>query len=382
MTDQRKVLVGALVGALLVAVPAGASTFTVAGSAFADYWWTSSEAARNASQSGWTGLTGFTPEAALKLEADVHESLSFTVRACLSCHGLEVDRVHMDFTPTTFFNVQAGRIGVPFGEMSIRYDPTSHRSVSKPLIYEMGRMAYYGPNAFNLGVVPQPYVETGVVIYGQLQPSETVQLWYGLYGVAGMRGNNDFDFRAMRTPFYVDNNNEPAGGGRLVFTYTPDTPGALLKDLQFGISGMFGRYDAKSTLKYTALGADASLRLGPVTARAEVAFIRADLVRNPRLYRYQLIDTYMDKGGFFVEVEHPIVSWLSTLYRFDVLARKANPLAESLPELTPDSRIYRYTQAFQFLLTDSAYAKASYEYWHPTDFAPFHSVHLGVGGTF
>ena len=60
-----------------------------------------------------------------------------------------------------------GRIGVPFGDISVRYDPTSHRSVSKPLMYEMGRMAYYGREYFNLGVVPQPYVDTGIVAYGQ-----------------------------------------------------------------------------------------------------------------------------------------------------------------------------------------------------------------------
>ena len=381
MTDRRR-LMGALVGALIVALPAGASTFTVAGSAFADYWFTTSEAARNSTATGWTGLTGFTPEAAFKIEADVHEKLSFTVRACFSCHGLDIDRAHLDFTPSTFFNIQAGRIGVPFGEMSIRYDPTSHRSVSKPLIYEMGRMAYYGPTAFNLGVVPQPYVETGVVIYGQLQPTETIQVWYGAYAVGGFRGNNDFDFRAMRTPFFVDNNDEPAGGGRLVFTYSPASPDALLKDLQFGASGMFGRYDAKRTLAYTALGIDASIRLGQVTIRAEAAFIRIDMQRDPRLYRYRLIDTYVDKGGFFVELEHPIFSWLTTLYRFDVLARKGNPLLESLKELSPDSRIYRYTQAFQVLLTDSAYAKASYEYWALTDFPSFHSIHVGIGGTF
>lgn len=383
MTDRLRFIRGLLLGVgltALIAIPASASTVTFAGSAFADYWFTTSEAARRSTPTSFTGLTGFTPEASIKLEADVHETLSFTGRACFGCHGVEVDRVHIDFTPSTYFNVQAGRIGVPFGEMSIRYDPTSHRSVSKPLIYDMGRMAYYGPNAFNLGVIPQPYVETGAVVYGQLQPTETFQIWYGGYVVAGLRGNNDFDFRSMRQPFYVDNNDEPAGGGRLVFTWSPEK--SLLKDVQFGVSGMYGRYDARRTLQYLALGADAQVRVGAVTVRAEVAFIRADLQRDPRLYRYRLIDTYLDKGGGFVEVEHPITSWLTTLYRFDVLARKGNPFIESAKELTPDSRIYRYTQAFQFLLGDAAYAKLSYEYWHLTDFPSFHAVHVGLGGTF
>lgn len=380
MTDRsRRVSLGTLVVAALLAGPAAATDITASGSASVDYWLTTSEAARNRATSGWSGITGFTAEAAFKLEADVHEKLSVTVRACFGCHGLEIDRAHIDYTPSVYFNVQAGRIGVPFGEMSIRYDPSSHRSISKPLIYEMGRMAYYTPNAFNLGVVPQPYVETGAVVYGQLEHKSLV-VWYGGYVVAGLRGNNDFDYRSMRTPFYIDNNDEPAGGGRVVFTVSPNA--SVVKDVQLGASGMFGRYDSRRTLKYTALGLDASARIGSLTLRTEAAFIRVDMQPDPRFYRYRLIDTYMDKGGFFVEAEHPIGSHLMTLYRFDVLARKGNPLLESVPELSPDSRIYRYTQAFQILLSDSVHAKVSYEYWHLTDFPDFHSVHLGFAGSF
>ncbi len=360
----------------LAAAPAHGVSVNVGGSAYIDNWLTTSPSAAKESP------TGITPEAAIKMEVDVHEKLSFSARVCFSCHGLEVDRAHIDFTPTPAFNIQAGRIGVPFGEMSVRYDPTSHRSVSKPLIYDMGRMGYSGRSAFNLGVVPQPYVDSGVVIYGQVWPSENVQLWYGAYVVGGMRGQNDLDFVSMRTVPYLDNNHEPAGGGRMMLTLSSSEPGAFFKDVSFGVSGMHGHYDPDRKRAYTALGADTSLRLGPFTLRSEAAFIRIELIPDPTLYRYQLIDTYLDKGGFFVELEHPLSSILLVLYRFDALYRKGIPLPDSDAEMTPRTRMLRYTLALQVLLSDSTYAKTSYEYCVANIFPSFHSMHVGVGGSF
>lgn len=118
---------------LVVVVATGAATSAIAaatsnvsGSAYIDYWFLST------AQSRQTNLSPFTPEAALKVEIDVHENVSFSARMCFGCHGLEIDRAHLDFTPSPYFNLQVGRIGVPFGEFSVRYDPTSHRTVSKP----------------------------------------------------------------------------------------------------------------------------------------------------------------------------------------------------------------------------------------------------------
>jgi hypothetical protein len=377
MTSGSRFAFGAWLSlSVLVAAPARGASVNVAGSVYVDNWTTTSPSAAKAS------LTGITPEATVKMEVDVHEKLSFSVRVCFSCHGLEVDRAHVDFTPSPAFNIQAGRIGVPFGEMSVRYDPTSHRSVSKPLIYDMGRMGYYGKSGFNLGVVPQPYVDSGVVLYGQVWLGDSVQLWYGGYVVSGMRGENDFDFVSMRTTFYLDNNHEPAGGGRLTLTFSTSEPGALFKDLTLGASAMVGRYDPDRERAYTALGADASLRFGIFTLRSEAAFIRIELNPDPSLYRYELIDTFLDKGGFFVELEHPLGGRLALLYRYDALYRKGIPLPGADPRLSPNSRMLRYTQALQVLLSDSTYLKSSYEYCAMNDFPSFHSVHLGVGGSF
>jgi hypothetical protein len=351
------------------------ATSTVSGSAYIDYWYLNSAQARAAS------LNPVTPEAAIKIEVDVHETVSFSARMCFGCHGLEIDRAHIDFTPSQYFNLQVGRIGVPFGEFSVRYDPTSHRTVSKPLIYEMGRMPYYGRTAFNLGVVPQPYVDTGAVVYGQLWFGEQMQLWYGAYAVAGYKGTNDVDWVSMRTPYYLDNNRFPSVGGRTVLTIS-GTPGSVFRDLTLGVSGMYGAYDPDSKLKYEVFGADMAVRLGPVTLRAEAAWMRMNLDPNAHGYRYNLVDPFFEKGGMYAELEHPIGSHLIMLYRFDLLRRVGSPLPGAVAQMTYDSRILRYTGAAQLLLGESVFLKASYEYYWFTDFEATHSIHVGLGGMF
>lgn len=363
-------------GALVCATAAMAGiSSTVSGSAYIDYWYLSSPEARSAA------LQPITPEAAIKIEVDVHENVSFSARMCFGCHGLEIDRAHVDFTPSQYFNLQVGRVGVPFGEFSVRYDPTSHRTVSKPLIYEMGRMPYYGHNAFNLGIVPQPYVDTGGVVYGQVWFGEAVQLWYGAYAVAGFKGTNDVDWVSMHTPYYLDNNRYPSGGGRVVLTISGRS-GQAFRDVTLGFSGMHGAYDPDATKKYSVFGADAAVRVGPVTLRAEAAWMRMNVDVSAAGYRYQLVDPYFEKGGLYAEVEHPLGSHLIMLYRFDLLRRVGAPLPGDLPQMHYDSRILRYTAAAQVLLGESVFLKTSYEYWYFTDFPAAHAIHLGLGGMF
>jgi hypothetical protein len=381
MTERARGWIQQVVFLVVVVIVGGATSAiasassTVSGSAYIDYWFLSTEESRQ------TSLSPFTPEAALKVEIDVHEKVSFSARMCFGCHGLEIDRAHLDFTPGQYFNLQVGRVGVPFGEFSVRYDPTSHRTVSKPLIYEMGRMPYYGRNAFNLGVVPTPYVDTGAVVYGQIWFGENVQLWYGGYAVAGFKGKNDIDWVSMRTPYYLDNNRFPSIGGRTVLTIS-GAGGSLFRDLSLGISGMHGAYDPEANRKYTAIGVDLALRIGMLTIRSEAAFIALNIDTKAYGYKYELIDPFIEKGGFYTEVEHPIGSHLIVLYRFDMLRRAGVPLPGSLDAMSTDSRIYRYTQALQVLLGESVFLKASYEYWWFNDFQPTHSAHLGVGGMF
>ncbi|MBI3181592.1 MAG: hypothetical protein HYZ28_05575 [Myxococcales bacterium] len=355
---------------------ASAGSVNLSGSAYVDYLGVSGKTAREAS------LSGVTPEIALKVEVDAHEDLSFSGKVCFGCHGLEIDRAQLEYTPKSWLNVQAGRVVVPFGEFAMRYDPSSHPTASKPLPYEMGRMLHHGPTAMNLGVVPTPYVDTGAVVFGQVWWGEQVQIWYGGYAVAGFRGDNDFDFVSSRSLYYVDNNRAPAGGGRLAVTYSAASPGALLKDLSFGASGMYGRYDPALRFSYTAVGLDGSARVGPVTVRAEGALRRTDINPDARGYRYAMVDAFIEKSGFYAEVEHPLGRHLQIVYRLDGLRRAGQPLPGSVAELSPDSQILRYTQGAQLLLGDAVFAKVSYERWWMSDFPEVNVLHAGVGGTF
>ena len=60
----------------------------ISGSAYVDYMNTTSSDARA------SALTGLTPEFALKLDLDATDELSVSVRTCLGCHGIMLDRFH------------------------------------------------------------------------------------------------------------------------------------------------------------------------------------------------------------------------------------------------------------------------------------------------
>jgi hypothetical protein len=229
--------------------------------------------------------------------------------------------------------------------------------------------------------VPQPYVDTGAVVYGQLWFGERVQLWYGAYAVAGYKGNNDVDWVSMHTPYYLDNNRFPSGGGRVVLTLSGQA-GSAFRDLTLGFSGMHGAYDPEAEKKYSAFGVDIALRIGPVTLRAEGAWLRMNLDVTAKGYAYDLVDPWFEKGGFYAELEHPVGSHLILLYRFDLFRRVGTPLPGALPQMSYDSRILRYTGAAQVLLGESVFVKGSYEYWWFTDFPATHAVHVSVGGMF
>ena len=128
----------AAVSALLApAVAPAIEGLIFSGSVFVDYWgFAQQDAAAKSSPQG------IAPMASMKIGADVNDNLSFSAKACISCHGFDFEHVALDYQPRTWFNVQVGRLAVPFGDFSNRVDPSSNRAGSQPLIYDMGRMSY------------------------------------------------------------------------------------------------------------------------------------------------------------------------------------------------------------------------------------------------
>lgn len=354
---------------------AGSNT-TFSGTAYVDYWGMDSKAMAKRSPSGMT------IDAMVKLGVDVNDDLTFTAKACYSCHGIEFDNVMIDWMPSTKLNVQAGRIAIPFGEFSNRVDPSGHKTVAAPLIYDMGRMVFGEKSAMNLGVIPLPYSDTGLMLYGQFFLVQALQVWYGAYATAGFRGGNDLDFVATRSVYYTDNNRVPAGGGRVVVTYASEGRG-LIGDISVGGSFTAGRYDKDARLGYLAWGGDASMQVGRVTLRAEYATRQTDLDPNAS-YPYTLVDRWISKEGWYGEVEFPVPGvdrWVSAALRYDELRRRGTPLSTA-SELSTNSAIQRYTAGLMIIPAPSLYLKVGYEYWTATDFPALNAAHLGFGGSF
>jgi len=367
----------AALAALATAAPARAAEGVIySGSAYVDYWGIpdDEEAAERSPQ-------GMAPAASIKVGMDINDDLSFSAKLCASCHGVDFEHIALDYQPKTWFNVQFGRIAVPFGDFSNRVDPGSYKTASQPLIYDMGRMAYGSRTAMNLGVIPLPYVDTGALVYGIRWLGERIQLWYGIYGVSGLRGSNDLDWMAMRSIPYNDNNRVPAGGARVTMSYASD-PGAFLGDWSIGGSWTGGRYDKDALREYHAWAADATLRFGKLVLRGEYAARRTDLDPDATGYPFVLEDPWYDKEGFYAEAEAPLGRYLAAVYRYDQLRRTGTPLPGAVEGLTADSTFERHSAGVVLTPASSLFVKLSWEFWQTTDFGEFHTYHAGIGGAF
>jgi hypothetical protein len=368
------VAAAALGGARAVAAP----SLQFSGSAYVDSWVIPTQQ-RDGDQVKAPG--GVTIDASMRFGVDVHDTLSFSAKACISCHGIEMDHVVLDWQPKPWFNAQIGRLNVPFGEYGNRGDQSGHKTTSAPLIYDMGRMAYADRTSFNSGVIMLPYVDTGLMLYGQTWLGSLLQIWYSGYAVSGFKGTNDVEWMALRGSAYTDNNKVPSYGGRITVTYSSD-PGAALGDVSLGGSYTGGRYDRAARLQYDIAGADLSIQLWKATLRGEYALRRTALDPAATGYQWTLVDPFFDKRGFYAELEHPLGRYLAMVYRYDKMERLGVPLPGSVAAMTPSSAIERFTAGTVITPASGIYIKLSYEYWKPTSFVVFQSGHVGFGGAF
>jgi hypothetical protein len=336
----------------LLSARALAFDVTFAGSASVDYRYISGPAPQT--NPSPLGIAGLTVEVAQKVVAEVGHGVSFSVKACGGCHGLEVDQAYGEVRFRSFLNARAGRLNVPFGEFTVRHDPTNYSTPSKPLPYAMGDMLLYTREGFNLGVVPAPWVDNGAELFGSVGLGTSTQLDYTVYAVKGFAGDNDLDFARSRT--YVDNNRTPTFGARLVLTND---------DFSVGVSGAAGTYDAKDTLWFMMGGVDLYWRVGAVTLRAEGVARRTDLDPTAQ-YAYRVIDTFMLKAGWYGQVDWQVNPSLTLVLRSDGLLRFGLPLPESTFQQTsasPSAGALRQTVAALWRFNDHFAVKADYEWW-------------------
>ena len=327
---------------------------------------------------------GATVELSLKLAMDFGDKVSASVKVCVACHGLEVGLASFDLRAADELNVRVGRFIPSFGAFPIRHDPANHRTSDKPLPYDMGRMLRL--REWNLGVLPTPWVESGVEVNGTFF-SEHGQVDYALYAVSGPKAGADaadFDFIRSRTPdrYYIDNNSEPSVGGRVAGTVV-----AGWFSMTVGASAMAGRYDPDRHLAFFVGGADLSLQLGRAFLRAEYLLRRTEMAIGDdpdARFRYGpgsdgKYDNFFLKDGFYGELEVPFGD-LEALLRFDGLRRIGNVLAES--DLRSRSAILRYTAALAYRLPGGLRLKTSVEQYDFSDFDDDVALHLGIAGSF
>jgi hypothetical protein len=332
------------------------------------------------------GITfdGFTTELAIKLAVDFTEHFSANIKVCYGCHGFETDMAYVDLRVVDQINFRIGRMNPAFGDFLLRHDPANHRANSKPLPYDMGRMLRL--REWNMSILPAPYVDNGLEINGTQWFGDDVQIDYAGYVVSGFKAGNDaldFDFVLSRSGslYYVDNNSEPAGGGRLALTvnFSDFVSGTL------GVSFMYGHYDPAADLEYHIAGADLYLRFDELAIRVEYLLRRTEFAvgSDPeQRFRYEFDpqDNFFIKDGFYAEAEYPFTDWLEVFYRIDGMRRVGNVPVSS--PLRSTSAILRNTVGANLVVERGLRIKLSGEYWDFTDFDDEVAIHAGVTANF
>lgn len=333
---------------VLSTVVFAADPLTFGASASLDYRWISGP---NPPQNpSLLGINSLGLEVAAKAVVDIGHGTSFTIKACGGCHGLELDQAYGEVLYVDGLNVRAGRINVPFGEFNTRHDVANFVTPSKPLPYAMGDMLFYTSQGFNLGIVPTPFIDNAVEVFGTFSLGSRAQLDYSLYAGKGLAGNNDYDFAASRS--YLDNNRSPAGGARVVLSGG---------DWAFGGSVNAGTYDPKDKLTSVMGGVELYFRIGKVTFRGEGLLRRTELDPAAPGYAYQVIDTFMLKAGWYGQLDFELHRKLILALRSDGIHRFGLPLPGS--DLSPEAGVQRQTVALLFRITENFALKGDYELW-------------------
>jgi hypothetical protein len=212
--------------------------------------------------------------------------LSARVTLCVSCHGVqevaflsrvEVVEAALRVDLSSYMEhwchgmkvaVDAGRLVVPFGAFSSQVNPGVYRTVSTPLIFNMGQRIFN--QDLGVSVLPMPYADTGIDLNVDLPLCDLgtgrITASADMYVINGQQGTSTgIDFLESRN--LLDNNNRAAYGGRL----TIGDP-----YIRFGASATGGSFNDRT---------DPAVPGGPLTYRIYGLDMQA---RYKRLFRCQL----------------------------------------------------------------------------------------------
>lgn len=237
---------------------------------------------------------------------------------------------------------RAGRFVVPFGAFHAMSHPGAYRTVTNPLMFNMGRQV--NRDGGRPPVLPMPYSDEGVDLYAMIPLRNDWKITLDGYAVNGLQGGGP-GVNFTRSRSYADNNHDAGYGARA-------TVGN--KQTRFGGSVMAGRLEDEggTPLNYHLAGADATARLFDNTTRLyfEYAMRRNDSIFGQRQISYGIVSELE-----VLLLERPN---LSALVRYDTLEHR---------DFFGASSIERFTWGFS---TTAAWGTLilNHEHWNfPTD---------------
>jgi hypothetical protein len=252
--------------------------------------------------------------------------------------------------------VEAGRMVVPFGAFSSQVNPGVYRTVSRPLMFNMGQRVYDE----NIGdpVLPMPYSDEGADLNIIVPLFDNVTMGIDAYVVNGLQGSNNISFDDSRD--YVDNNRSPAVGGR--WTVGNST-------LRLGSSIIGGQFNSNSGtgpdnrgLDFLICGADVSYRF------RDILRIQAEFAQRRTQSYYDFAAPLYAKdrvSGWYLESELLLSrdARLSALMRWDQQGQRYGAFdpGSALPSSAFD--VNRLTYGINWTVPGGSLLMLNIEHW-------------------
>ena len=317
--------------------------------------------------------SGFFPDAWVGVSFNNGSAVSGKATACISCHtepgeGSRIElveaSVRLDLAqalclrnPSLRSSLEFGRIVVPFGAFAQQSNPGVYRTVSKPLMYNMGFRVFDE----DLGdpVLPMPYSDEGLVLSLGGDLTDVVKVDWDVYTVNGLQAGADgIDFDLSRD--YVAINSSPSVGTRLTLGSQSLKFGSSLIS---GQSSPTGGVDPNGTnLYYRIYGFDATYRLDDIF-RLQFEYARRDSDRMVGPVHDELTRDHV--AGYYVEGELLLLRArkVSLLVRYDQQDRHSvePPPESSLPG--GNFRVSRFTYGLNFVLPGGSLFMVNHERW-------------------
>lgn len=327
---------------------------------------------------------GFFPQTWVGVDWQSDSPLSARVTACIACHdpgsgdhfALVQASLRLDLTQLAAIHrrghghlsssepspvraaVEVGRFIVPFGAFASQSNPGVYRTVSRPLIYNMGQRIY--DPSIGDPVLPMPYSDEGAQLnLGIPVFNSAATLTLDGYLVNGLQGGNSgVDFDASRD--YVDNNSSPSVGGRVTLGNQFLRVGSSIINGRFNQNG--GSPLFRGALNYTIFGADISMHYEDIFRfQAEYAHRGSDrVIPGPSA---SLIRESVE--GLYVEGELKLYDKprISVLARYDIQDRGSSARVPESSLSSGTFRVSRFTWGVNTTLPGGSLLMLNHEHW-------------------